>query len=198
MLRKFLKYHIKRSNPLKQLRYFTEKKGNNKEIEKLDTYEIDGKEYKIKEEPKRFGKSYEEHVKELEEKKLLIEKSALESQNIDPTIPFQVQPRKKLDRDPKLDIAQFQIQRPEDFYDHNLSKRPPGVFDFAAPKLIEKNGALMIDGVTEDGFQVGGAMFENPVIIFRKQIFFWDVHAPEDIRSHNFEIINLIKPRPGN
>lgn len=172
------------------------KKDYGKDLQTVDKIEIDGKEYEIKEEPERFGQSYQDYVQELEEKKQIIEKSAFESQNIDPTEPYQVQPR-ALNRETELKIAQFRLQKPEEFYDHNIQGRPKGVFDFPAPDLIEKKGVIIVDEFDEDGFMVGKVRFEGSIIVFNRQVFMWDVQKPEDVRSHNFEIINLIKPRPG-
>lgn len=176
--------------------FSSNKKDYGKDLKTIEKIEIDGKEYEIKEEPERFGQSYKDYVKELEEKKQIIERSAFEAQNIDPTEPFKVQER-NFDRQRELDIAQFRLQKPEDFYDHNIEGRPQGVFDFPAPDLIEKKGIMVVDEFDEDGFTVGKVRFEGAIIVFNKQIFMWDVHRPEDVRSHNFEIVNLVKPRPG-
>lgn len=126
----------------------------------------------------------------------MIEEAALQSQNIDQKEPFKVQPRGKMDRPTELDIAQFKLQRPNQFYDNQVEKRPKGIFDFAAPELIEKKGGIMVESFNEEGFTIGKVDFTGSLVLFRKQIFIWDVHQAEDIRPHNFEIVHLIKPRP--
>jgi hypothetical protein len=96
-----------------------------------------------------------------------------------------------------LDIAQFKLSKPQDYYSSNIGEREYGVFDFSDSTLIEKPGRLLVEGILDNGFRISGIDFEGPLIIFPQQLFFWDVYDVEDIRSHNFEILNYIKPRPG-
>jgi hypothetical protein len=154
-------------------------------------------------EPKRFGKTYTEYAKEqqeLQKKKHEIEQNVIKSQIVDKTEHFTVQDRSQrptMDRETKLDIAQFKVSKPEEYYLTGTEKRPEGVFDFSDPTLTMKSGNLRIDGYDHNGFEIGNVHFSNPLVLFSQQIFYWDVYNPEDIRSHNFEIVNLIKPYPG-
>ena len=97
----------------------------------------------------------------------------------------------------QLDIAQFKLTKPSDYYSSNIGERPYGVMDFSDTALIEKPGRLLIEGLLDNGFKVSGIDFEGSVIIFPSQIFFWDVQNAEEIRNHNFELLNFLKPRPG-
>lgn len=97
----------------------------------------------------------------------------------------------------QLDIAQFKLTKPSDYYSSNIGERPYGVMDFSDTALIEKPGRLLVDGILDNGFKISGIEFEGPVIIFPSQVFMWDVYHADDIRSHNFELINFLKPRPG-
>lgn len=196
MIRRFLQTASKKRLQILR-RFSTNQPDPSKgELKPGDKITIKGKEYEIQEEPERFGKPYGEYVKDYEEKKKMIEIATMKAQDIDPTEPFKVQPRKLLDRNKELDIAQFKLQKPDEYYDNQVKSRPKGVFDFAAPELIEKKGSIMIEGFTDEGFTIGKVDFIGSLVIFRKQIFIWDVHTAEDVRPHNFEIINLIKPRP--
>jgi hypothetical protein len=115
----------------------------------------------------------------------------------DETTPFIAdRSEKEFHRKMELDIAQFKLTKPEDYYSSNIGEREFGVLDFADSTLIEKPGRLLIEGITENGFKISGIDFEGPLIVFPQQVFFWDVYDVEDIRSHNFEIIHFIKPRP--
>jgi NADH dehydrogenase [ubiquinone] 1 alpha subcomplex assembly factor 3 len=45
-------------------------------------------------------------------------------------------------------------------------------------------------------FMVNDVWFQGSVCLFPNQIFLWDVANAKDIRSHSFELVQFIKPRP--
>jgi hypothetical protein len=153
------------------------------------------------EEPARIGMSYEDYAKQkrsIDEKKKAIEIETLKGQIKDDEEPYKPSSsEREFHRKMELDIAQFKLTRPEDYYSSNIGEREHGVFDFSDTALIEKPGGLIVEGILENGFKISGVEFEGPVILFPNQVFFWDVHSVEDIRAHNFELLNFIKPRPG-
>lgn len=154
------------------------------------------------EEPKRMGISYKEYAQQqldLEEKKKAIEVTSIKDQIKDETNPYEVtSSEREFHRKMQLDIAQFKLTKPSDYYSSNIGEREYGVFDFSDTSLIQKPGKLIIDGILEDGFTVSKIQFQGPIIVFPTQVFFWDVYEAEDIRSHNFELLKFIKPRPSN
>lgn len=117
----------------------------------------------------------------------------------DDSVPFKADSsEREFHRKMNLDIAQFKLTKPEDYYSSNIGERPHGILDFSDTTLIEKPGRLLVEGILENGFKVAGIEFDGPLILFPTQLFFWDVHSAEDIRAHNFELLNFLKPRPGN
>lgn len=123
----------------------------------------------------------------------------MKSQIKDDSVPYETTSKERdFHRKMQLDIAQFKLTKPSDYYSSNIGERPYGVMDFSDTALIEKPGRLLVEGILDNGFKVSGIDFEGPVIIFPSQVFMWDVYNAEDIRSHNFELINFLKPRPGN
>lgn len=153
------------------------------------------------EEPKRVGMSFEDYSKKkknLDEKMKAIELDHIKSQIKDDTTPYKAQTSERdFHRKMNLDIAQFKLSKPDDYYSSNIGEREYGVFDFSDSTLIEKPGRLLVEEILENGFKIAGINFEGPLIIFPQQLFFWDVYEVDDIRAHNFEILNFIKPRPG-
>jgi len=202
MITKFLTKNLKPNS--KSAKFILPKFFSQNQPVKSDSSSSEKKKKYPEDEPKRFGKSYDDYIAQketLEDKKRAIEKSIFDSQNIDNTEHFRVQDRSKkpkMDRETELDIAQFKLTKPQEYYLNNLEKRPVGVFDFADAGLSQKSGVLRIDGFDDTGFEIGNIEFNTPLVLFSRQIFMWDVYDPADIRAHNFEIINLIKPLPGN
>ena len=165
-------------------------------------------------EPERIGKPYNQWAQEQREKtqtdaqkpsqKLIqrkereLEQEVLQSQIIDKQTPYQIDPEAQLlrDRETKINIAQFNLAKPEEFYFQPGESREYGVFDFMDITLAEKPGFILIEGVYEEGFHAGGVDFKGSVIAFNKQIFTWDVANYDDIRPHTFDLIKYVKPRP--
>lgn len=106
-------------------------------------------------------------------------------------------PGKMQDRDPRLNLQHIQIQDPLGERDPEFT-RPKGILEFYNETLSPKNGSLIIEEISRSGFTIGGAKFLGSLVMFRDQIFNWDIQDAEDIRGHVFDIVKYIKPRPGN
>lgn len=70
-------------------------------------------------------------------------KQEIESQIIDPTEPFKIQPRNPhllKDRSTKLNLKQFELVNETKFDNDPALKRPKGVMDFLDPRVALKEG----------------------------------------------------------
>jgi hypothetical protein len=103
----------------------------------------------------------------LDEKKKAIEVDAMKSQIKDDSVPYKADSsEREFHRKMELDIAQFKLTKPEDYYSSNIGEREHGVLDFADTTLIEKPGRLLVEGIIENGFKISGIDFEGPIIVF--------------------------------
>jgi hypothetical protein len=143
---------------------------SNQEIKKSDTSRGVDQSEAYMEEPKKVGISFEEYAKNkraTDEKKKAIEVTVLKDQIKDESVPFKADSSERdFHRKMTLDIAQFKLNRPQDYYSSNLGERPHGILDFSDITLIEKPTRLIVEAILENGFKIGGVDFEGPIILF--------------------------------
>lgn len=132
-------------------------------------------------------------------------KKDIESQIVDPTEPFKIQPRNPnlmKDRPTKLNLKQFELVKETEFDNDPTLNRPKGVMDFLDPRVALKEGKLIslgkvvVTSADRTGFMFSLLELKGSVIVFPRMFFSWDVSDAADIRAHHFDIISLIKPSP--
>lgn len=109
-----------------------------------------------------------------------------------------VQPRDKegnikYDRDVQLKMDHYKILKQNEVYNEKELQRAKGVLDFTELTQLEKK-ALNVEKLLENGFQLAGVQYPGAIIAFPNQVFLWDVYNCYDIRTHMFDILDVIKP----
>lgn len=123
-------------------------------------------------------------------------------QRRDPAEPFKVQSRNDrnkpllTDRPTTLNLKQFEVLSPTEANPNDHPDRPKGVMDFIDQRMALKNGNLVVKGVFPDAFNVSNIIIFGGVLLFNNQLFSWDVTQGNDIRTHHFDILQVIKPSP--
>lgn len=124
----------------------------------------------------------------------------IRKQTKDTSEPFKVQQKdRKLltDRPTKLNLKQFELLKASEMPDDSGLNRPKGVMDFMDHRFDNKDGILQVLGIYSNSLIVSGIQMRSGAIIFPRQLFTWEINKPEDIRDYHFNLLNIIKPKPG-
>lgn len=89
-------------------------------------------------------------------------------------------------------------QVPEDILKFRRSTNSEDLLAYKDELLDPKSGILQIAKYDKESITVDSTDYPSSLVLFKNQVFCWEIIDPKNIRLHHFDIVKIINPPVSN